>query len=202
MTLPNGVSTGQLLLATFAIQGSNPLANPWATIILPAGGWTEIAPSPRDCGGDLAMSVAWRIAQPSDTPGTQFTWGFLSNGFFTPLLASAGIVSIANVSITAPIDQITTLCTTQSTQVTAEPVSTVHNNSLNILVYGTTGDNFLSKPSGYSQVYQHIVFGVGPDITNDSKLITAAGTNTGSQISTASTVGDSIGLQISLAPAP
>jgi len=202
MTLPNGVSAGQLLLATFAIQGSDPLADPWATIILPAGGWTEIAPSPRYCGGDLAISVAWRIAQPNDTPGTQFTWGFLSNGFFTPLLASAAIVSIANVSTTAPIDQVTTLCATQSTQVVAEPVSTVHNNSLNILVYGTTGDNFLSKPSGYSQVFQHLVSGLGPDITNDSRLIPAAGTNTGTQISTAGTVGDSIGLQISLAPSP
>jgi hypothetical protein len=204
MTLPDEVTAGQLLLATVVIQGANSSAYPWARIDIPAGGWTEIAPSPQVCDGDLAMSVSWRIAQPNDSPETQFTWGFLSESsdkFLTPLVASGAIISVANVNTTSPIDAITSLCTAQSTQATAPSITTVHNDSLNILVYGITGDKFLSKPSGYSQIFQHPVFGIGPDLTNDSLVIPAAGTNTGALISTANGAGDSFGYQVDLAPA-
>ena len=200
MTLPAGVEAGQLLLATIAIQGSSNIVNPWATIILPAGGWTELVPSPATCGGDLAMSIAYRIAQPSDTPQTQFTWGFLSDGYLTPVLASGGMMNIANVSTTNPIEQINALCTTAALSVTAQPLNTLHNNAMSVLVYGITGNNDLSRPVGYSQIFQHIVYGVGPDITNDTKVIPVAGTNTGYQISNAAQAGDGMGFQLSLAP--
>jgi hypothetical protein len=200
MTLPAGVEAGQLLLATLAIQGSNPLVNPWAVIALPADGWTEVTPNPRSCGNDLAMSIAYRVATTSDTAGTQFTWGFLSNGYLTPVLASGGIISIANLNTVNPIEQIGAVCSVQTTTVIGEPLNTLHNNDLSVLVYGITGDNDLSKPAGYSQIYQHLVSGHGPDIANDVKVIPVAGTNTGYQDSTAGDIGDSFGFQISLAP--
>ncbi len=200
MTLPAGVTAGQLLLATMAIQGSNPLVNPWATIILPAGGWTELAPNPTNCGPDLTMSVAWRIATSSDSPNTQFTWGFLSGGYLTPVLASGGIINIANVSTTNPIEQLNVLCLDGST-VTAQPLNTLHTNSMSVLVFGITGDNDLSKPVGYSQIFQHLVFGEGPDVAVDTKVIPVKGTNTGYQYSYAALAGDNFGFQLSLTPA-
>ncbi len=199
MVLPNGVSAGQLLLATVAIQGANSSANPWATIDIPWG-WNEIGSSSQTCGSDLAMSVAWRIAQSSDSAGTEFTWGFISGGFLTPLLASGSIISVEGVNTTSPIDASSMLCTTQSKQQTAPAVTTVHSDDLNILVYGITGNNFMSEPAGYSQLFQHLVVELGPDITNDYLVIPGAGTNTGARISTASEAGDGIGYQISLAP--
>ena len=199
MTLPAGINPGQLLLATMAIQGSNPLINPWGIIVLPAGGWTELTPNPRNCGG-IVMSIAWRIATTSDTQNTQFTWGFISNGYLTPVLASGAIINIANVSTTNPIEQINTNCAVNSSTVVSQPLNTLHTNSMSVLVYGITGDNGLSKPAGYSQVYEHSVFGRGPLIVNDVKVIPVAFTNTGYQDATADLAGDNMGFQLSLAP--
>jgi len=200
MTLPAGIEAGQLLLATIAIQGSNPLVNPWAVVALPAGGWTEITPDPRSCGNDLAMSIAYRIATTSDTPGTQFTWGFLSDGYLTPVLATGGIISIANINTANPIEQIGAVCSVQTKTVIGEPLNTLHTNSMSVLVYGITGDNALSKPVGYSQIYQHLVSGQGPDVAVDTKVIPVKGTSTGYQDSNAGDIGDSFGFQMSLAP--
>ena len=208
MMLPNNVSAGQLLVAAVAIQPQFAnAANPWATILPPYGGWVEIAPTPRTCGNDLAVSISYRIAQPTDTAGTRFTWGFVGGGFIngegylTPMFGSGGIVSIANANTTSPISQISSLCTMDSTQATAQPLTTLGSNNLNMLVFAITGDNFLSPPSGYSQPFQNVVTGIGPDLAVDSKVIPASLTNTGYQISNASQAGDNFGYQILVNPA-
>src|SRR5208282_3922890 len=87
MTVPYDASAGQLLVAFVAVQAKSPAAaNPWATVAIPAGGWTEIAPLPRVCGNNLAVSIAWRIAQAGDA-GSDFTWGFLTGvtGYLLPV---------------------------------------------------------------------------------------------------------------------
>ncbi len=209
MTLPNGVSPGQLLVAVVAIQGSNPVITPWGSVILPAGGWTEITTLPRDCGQNevgsgpnLAMSIAWRVATPGDVRGTQFTWGFLSNGFFTPVVGTGAIVSIANVNTTNPIEQITpSNCIMQTTTPNAQALVTLNSNDMNLLVYGITGNNSLSFRTGYSLISQHGVFGVGPNVEVDSKLIPVIYTNTGTQTLNSQVAGDSLGYQIDLVAA-
>ncbi len=208
MTLPNGVSPGQLLVAVVAIQGSNPLINPWGSVILPAGGWTELTTQPNACGlnpgdsRDLAMSIAWRIATSGDVRGTQFTWGFLSNGFLTPVVGTGAIVSISNVNTTNPIEQITpSNCIMQTTAPKAQAMVTLNSNDMSLLAYGISGNNSLSFPTGYSLISQHGVFGVGPDVEVDSKLIPVIYTNTGTQTLTAAAAGNSLGYQVMLVPA-
>jgi hypothetical protein len=194
------VVAGQVLLAALAIEGSNPIVNPWGSLILPAGGWNEIMQ--RACGGDLAISLAYRIAQASDAPGTHFTWGFLSNGFLQPVLGVGGIVNIANVSNTQPVYQANALCSTQGTQVTSQPVFTLNNNSMDLLVFGITGDNFMRMPLGYSAPFQTVMPGTGPDLAVAEKVIPLGNTNTGYQIAAAGVPGDNIGFQVILNPGP
>lgn len=202
LSLPAGIQAGQLLLATVAMQGSSTVVNPWGIIILPSGGWTEIVPGAPGLAvsGGLAMSISWKIASSTDTQFTPYTWGFTSNNFMTPVFGTGSIINIANINTTNPIEQINSLAAS-GTKVTAQPMNTLHNNSMNVLVYGITGDNYLSKPAGYSQIFQHQVYGVGPDMSVCTKVIITSGTNTGFQISTADTIGDNMGLQISLIPA-
>ncbi len=211
MVLPNGVVAGQLLLAMVAIQGSNPAIQPWGSVILPAGGWTEMTSQPNACGlnetssgPNLAMSIAWRIATSSDVPGAQFTWGFLSGGFLTPVLATGAIVSIANVNTSTPIEQITASnCQYwQKGQTTpnAQAMTTLNSDDMNLLVFGITGSNDMNTSPGYSLISQHQVFGIGPDLLVESRLIPAIYTNTGTQDAPAETPGNSLGYQIDLVP--
>jgi hypothetical protein len=203
MQLPAGVEAGQLLLATIAIQGSNPLWDPWAQVLLPSGGWTELVPfSASTCGGDLAMAVAWRIAQSTDTPKSQFTWGFLSGEYLTPEVVAGGIVNISNVNNSSPIEAITSECTTDSTSAVAQPFETANNNDLDVLVFGITGANDLSKPVGYSGVYQEVVSSIGPDISNAVKVIPQAFTTVTYQTANAAEAGDSLGFQVIVEGAP
>jgi hypothetical protein len=201
MQLPAGVEAGQLLLATVAIQGTNPLGDPWAAVILPAGGWTELVPlSASTCGGDLAMAIAWRIAQSTDTPETQFTWGFLTGQYLTPELASGGIINIANVNTTTPVEAITAQCTTDSASLGAQAFETANSNDLDVLVFGITGDDSLSEPSGYELSYYHTVSGTGPSISNSIKLIPKQFTTVSAQSATASSAGNSLGFQVIVEP--
>jgi len=211
MTLPEGVVAGQLLLAMVAIQGSNPVVDPWGSVILPAGGWTEITTLPNACGlnetssgPNLAMSIAWRIATSTDVPGTEFTWGFLSDGFLTPVVATGAVVSIANVNTSTPIEQITPsncqIWQDKQTVPTAQAMTTLNSNDMNMLVFGITGNNNMNTSAGYSLISQHEVFGIGPDLLVESKLIPAIYTNTGTQEAPAETPGDSLGYQIDLVP--
>jgi hypothetical protein len=208
MELPHGVVAGQLLLATVAIQGSNPAITPWGSVILPAGGWTEIASLPNNCGENevgsgpnLAMSIAWRIATANDEPGTQFTWGFLSDGFLTPVLATGGIVSIANVNTSTPIEQISpSNCQMQTSDPSAGGMTTLNPNDMNMLVYGITGNNNMNGVAGYSLISQHQVSGTGPDILVESKVIPAIYTNTGTHAAPAQAAGNSLAYQIDLVP--
>jgi hypothetical protein len=206
MSLPNGVAAGDLLVATVAIQGVNPLWSTWATIYAPAGGWT-VASGSQVCGKNqsesdpaIAMSIAWRIAQPGDGPNTEFTWGFDSGGYFTPVPATGSIVAVANVNTASPVAGYVGYCTVDGTDLLAQPLTTFYNNELSLLMYGITRNNFLSKPSGYSQLFQHPVSGLGPDISNDSLLIPNAFTSTGYQTSTASVSGNGFGFSVLVEP--
>ncbi len=209
MTLPNGVATGQLLLAVVVSQqpaGWSPLSLPWAAIYPPAG-WTQTALSPRTCGGypsanlGIAISIGWRIAQEGDTAGKQYWWGFANGPYFTPFPSTGAIVSIANASATAPVQQIVMSCTNDGTGLVAQALNTLQNNTLEILPYTITGDDFISAPSGVSELFQHPIPGVGPNLAIDYMTVPNAQTNTGNLTATASTAGEGFGYQISIAPA-
>src|SRR5208337_3727269 len=150
MTVPYDASAGQLLVAFVAVQAKSPAAaNPWATVAIPAGGWTEIAPLPRVCGNNLAVSIAWRIAQAGDA-GSDFTWGFLTGvtGYLLPLHAAGGIVNIANADTTNPFFQVNYFCGIDSNRATAQAIGSGGNPGLSMLAFAITGDNYLTTPPG------------------------------------------------------
>jgi len=196
-----------------------------ATIEVPSG-WTEIRHD--TCGTDVVMSIAYRTAQSTDTSESQFTWDFLGQGQpadsssctdygtpyacctgnatgtcpYAPFLASGGITLVANVDTVTPIENVSELCTLDSTTLTAPSINTTENNSLVLLGFGIVGDNDISKPAGYSVVYQHSIALSGPDIANLSSttVFPSSGTSTGDQSSTADLAGDNIGYQVGLSP--
>ncbi len=196
-----------------------------ASIEVPAG-WTEIQHD--TCGSDLTMSLAYRIAQPGDFDGMLFSWNFLGagqpsdssscTGFGTPdacctgtgtgtcpystFLGAGGITEVSNVDTITPIENVSSLCTLDSATLTAPSITTTENNSLVLLAYGVVGSNDMTEPAGFSLVYKHDIGGVGVDMANftSSLVYPTSGTDTGDQISTATTPGDNLGYQIGLSP--
>jgi hypothetical protein len=194
-----------------------------ATIEVPAG-WTEIRHD--SCGSDLLMSLAYRVVQPGDAAFEAFDWNFLgaeqpsdssdctgpgtpyacctgtASGScpLSPFLASGGITELSSVDTLTPIEITSELCTPDSTTLTAPLITTTEPNSLDLLAWGIAGDNDVSKPPGYSVIYNHDIPGTGPDIANQSKTFAADNTDTGDQQATVSTAGDNIGYQVGLSP--
>ncbi len=200
IALPNGVTPGQFLLATVAIQTllNGPDAG-LATVTIPSG-WTRAGPDVA-CGIDLQMSIVFRIADETDTSATQYTWGFPMAGEPGKFLASGGIAAFSNVDTVAPIEAVSSLCTMASATLTAPSITSTTDDTLGLLAFGIAGDNSLSGAPGYSQVYQHDLSFVGPDIRNDAaNAPVSSGTMTGDQTETAENAGDNIGYQIDLAP--
>ncbi len=179
---------GEVLLAEVAIQGAGAASG----IITVPNGWTRATPDVV-CGSDFQMSLAYRVSQAADTAATQFTWNF--SGQF---LGAGGVVSFAKGNITTPIEATSSLCLAGSLSPTAPSLATSADNSLNVLVFGISGNNFLSKPAGYSQIFEHVIGGSGPVIANDVNPIAKSGTTTGDQTAPADLPGDSIGYQLVL----
>lgn len=174
------------------------------------------------------MSLAYRIAQPGDVQLMQFVWNFLGagqpsdsgscTGFgtpdpcctdsgtgtcpYSPFLGSGGITEISNVDTLTPIENVSSLCRLDNAMLSAPSIATTQDNSLVLLAYGIVGNNDLTKPTGYSQVYKHNISGFGPDLANftSTSVYPTSGTDTGDQLSTANTPGDNLGYQIGLSP--
>jgi hypothetical protein len=172
------------------------------------------------------MSLAYRIAQPADNGTSEFTWSFLGAGEptdsstcagfgtpdacctgvgtgscpYSPFLATGGITSIANVDLEAPIEVDSSLCTPDSTTLTAPSITTTEADAMGVLVFGIVGDNSISKPAGYSGIYQHNISGTGPGIANYTQVFATSGTVTGNAPSSGNAAGDNLGYQLGLSP--
>lgn len=92
------------------------------------------------------------------------------------------------------------VCTPDSTTLTAPSITTTEPNSLDLLAWGVVGNNDVSKPTGYSVIYNHDIPGTGPDIANQSKTFAADNTDTADQQATVNAAGDNIGYQVGLSP--
>jgi hypothetical protein len=192
LALPFQVATGQLLLATVAIESLNGAAAGTATITVPAG-WTELRHDA--CEANFQMSLAYRIAQPGDIAGAPFVWNF--SGTFT---GAGGLVAFTGISGVSPFEASSFQCTPDSSTLTAPSITTTVDNSLDLLVYGIAPDNVIQEPNDYRELFDWDSPDSGPVVANDLLLIPASATATGDQVTTVANAGDNIGYQLGLSP--
>jgi len=139
-----------------------------------------------------------------------------------------GTTLFANIGAT-PIENFGHNCTTASTTVLAPGLAPTKDNSLNVLQYGITNDNSITRPTGYSLTYSASISSTGPNIELNSDFCSTTslcnngvnpnpnsvcisagnpnpcctGSGTGNCLSTSATAaGDSIGYQLNLSPLP
>jgi len=159
--------------------------------------WTLVGNA--TCGGDLQTSLFGKFVEPGEN-GSNYTWNFTSSGNPSTFLGVLGLVGISNVGST-PVQAVAHQCNLDGTALTAPSVTTARNNTLNVLVYSIVGDNSLTRPAGYSLLYQHSISASGPDVQSDELLIKSLGA-TGNQAATASLAGDNVGFQVAVSPLP
>ncbi len=160
--------------------------------------WTLVGNS--ICGSDLQVSIYGKLVQAGESSTTNYTWNFTVAGNPSAFLGVLGLIGISNVGST-PVQAVTHQCNLNSTVLSAPSVTTSRNNALNLLVYSIVGDNSITRPGGYSLLYQHSISGSGPDVQADEMSIKTPGA-TGNQGATASAANDNVAFQLAVSPLP
>lgn len=221
LTLPNGVLTGQFLLAAvpIATAPNGPSAGS-AAIVAPSNSRCAGVKNPDTCctgagtgtcdwtlednaacGNDLQVSVYTKLVQPGEGAQTSYSWNFTAGGKASTFLGEIGM-SVFSRTGSKPIAAIAHRCATASQTVTAPSITANADNTLDLLIYSVTGDNSLARPKGYSLIYSHPIGETGPDLSSNVGVIPKAGASSGDQISSAAIAGDNVGFQIGLSPSP
>ncbi len=143
------------MFATVMIQGTGVGSD---FIQVPTG-WTSIIQT--NCGTDFLQSLSYRIAIAGDSAGNPYTWNFCTDSGCGTSVNAVGTGSIVNYSDVnaAPIQSGTGTpacnCTDSTTATTTATVTPTVANSLVIAKFGSVGNQELSAPAGFINIFEH-----------------------------------------------
>jgi len=144
LTVPAGTASGDLLIATVSVDGSNPITAP--------AGWATVS-NGGDGSGNVEFGVFQRTATGSEPASYTFTWGGSAS-------ATGAMLRFTGVHPTTPVGPTATNTGNSGTAI-APSVVTTQANTLILRVFGADRANIAAAPAGHTQIFSLLGGGGG-----------------------------------------